>query len=365
MSTTDSGAARQTAPGADTAWMSWLRVVSICAVVSLHTTGYNAVMPEAREIFRGQLAIVLNRGALFAVPVFVMLSGALMLDPARYRGPADFLRKRAGRLLPPIIVWHLWYVALIVTVQDQDLSVHDALMRTLNGNLYTALYFFWIVLGLSVVAPVLIPFIRDNGRRGALIAGAVATTIPVLTMATIELRGTGLVFADTAFTWWFPYVGIFLLGYGLRGVVLRGPALALVTAGAAGIAALNSWQWRNPDAPNWLQTITPVGYFSATGVAFACCVFLAFQGLLAPNGPLRFATGPRSVRIGRLFGDATLGVFALHLTVLYFVQKADIGGPDLASPTAHDLVLRLSVVLLVTWAIVLPLRRVPVVRALL
>ena len=254
---------------------------------------------------------------------------------------------------------------LATVVIGRDLTVQGTAAAILNGKLYTALYFFWIVLGLSLVAPLLVPFIRDHGRRAALIAGVAAAALPVLSLATARLRATGPVFTDTAFTWWFPYLGFFLLGYGLRGVVLRGPLLWLATLGAAGLAVLNAWQWGNVEAPGWLQDVSPVGYYSATGTVYACLVFLAFQGHVSKSGSLRFLTGTRSVRLGRVLGDATLGVFALHLTVLYVVQQAHIGGQRLASPTTHDMLIRLLAVLLITWAVVLVLRRVPYVRALL
>jgi surface polysaccharide O-acyltransferase-like enzyme len=355
-----------TAPdGSTTAWLSWLRVVAICSVVCIHTAGFNAAEADSLHTLRGQLARLLDFGSNYAVPVFVMASGAMMLDPARFRGPGPFLRKRAARLVPPVVFWHAWYVVLLTVVIGSDLTVRTTFMRILNGNLYTALYFFWIVLGLSVVAPVLIPFIRDYGQRATVVAGVVAAALPVLTVATTQLRGTGLVFADTAMTWWFPYVGLFLLGYGLRGVIPRGTALWLTTLGAIGLCVLNAWQWHNPDAPTWLQTLSPVGYYTATGTTFACLVFLTFQGHIRPGGTLRILTGPRGVRVGRLLGDATLGVFALHLTVLYYVQRWGIGGPEKASPTTHDMLIRVIAVLGITWLVVLVLRRVPFVRALL
>lgn len=363
--TTGTTATLDAADPAATAWLSWLRVVAICGVVCIHTVGYNAARPNSLHTLRGQLARLLDFGSDYAVPVFVMVSGAMMLDPAKFRGPGAFLRKRAARLVPAVVFWHAWYLVLVVAFIGRELTVRSAAGAILDGKLYTALYFFWIVLGLSVVAPLLVPFIRDHGRRAALVAGLAAAAVPVLSIATVRLREGGLVFTDTAFTWWFPYVGFFLLGYGLRGVVVRGALLALTTLGAAGLAVLNAWQWGNADAPAWLQNVSPVAYYSASGTLFACLVYLAFQGLLAPDGPLRVLTRPRGVRLGRLLGDATLGVFALHLTVLYFVQQAHVGGRRLASPTTHDMMLRLLVVLAITWAIVLVLRRIPYVRALL
>lgn len=367
MSTTDEPTRTDAAPAttpADTAWMSWLRVIAICSVVAIHTVGFNAAEEGSLGYLRGQVARVLDFGSMYAVPVFVMLSGATMLDPARYRGPGAFLRKRATRLIPPLVFWHAWYVVFVLVVLDADLTGRDVVAKILNGNLYTALYFFWIVLGLSLLAPLFVPFVREQGRRATLIAGAGLAAVPALTLGTASLRG-GVGPETSALSWWFPYLGLFLLGYGLRGVRLRGVALAAVTLAAGGLALLNAWQWRNPEAPLWLQQYSPVGYYSISGMLLAVTVYLAAQGLIAPGGVLRGLTGPRGVRIGRLFGDATLGVFGLHLTVLYLVQEWGVGGPLKASPTTHDMLLRLLVVLAITWAVVLLLRRLPVVRAVL
>ncbi len=352
-------------PGAGTAWLSWLRVFAILGVVTIHSVGATAAGPDARETLRGQLAIVLDIGAIFAVPVFVMLSGAMMLDPARFTTPGDFLRRRAARLVPAVIFWHAWYVGIRLFVLDEKLTADEITARILNGQLYTALFFFWIVLGLSVVAPVLVPFVRDHGRRATLVAGVVAALVPAVTVATTGLRDTSSSFVTNAWTWWVPYLGVFLLGYGLRGVVLRGWLLAVAAAATVGLGVLLSWQWRNESAPELLQTVSPVSYYGGGVIVYACLVFLVFQGLFQPDGPLRFATRPTAVRLGRLLGDATLGVFALHLTVLLAVQRWHWFSDERAVATTHDLLLQVAVVAVATYAIVLLLRRIPFVRGVL
>ncbi|KGN40903.1 hypothetical protein [Knoellia aerolata] len=69
--------------------------------------------------------------------------------------------------------------------------------------------------------------------------------------------------------------------------------------------------------------------------------------------------------MGRKLGDATLGVFALHLTVLYVVLELPWIGGTAVSPTGAEMLARVLVVFVATYAVVLVLRRVPVVRALL
>src|SRR5947209_17248353 len=41
----------------------------------------------------------------WAVPCYIMLSGALLLDPARGETPRDFYRKRLARIGVPLVFW--------------------------------------------------------------------------------------------------------------------------------------------------------------------------------------------------------------------------------------------------------------------
>lgn len=250
-------------------------------------------------------------------------------------------------------------------VTDRPLTPRAALVAAINGNLYTALYFFWIVLGLSLIAPILIPFIAETGSRGALVAGLGFAAIPVVTIATMQLRGVTTVLTDLAWTWWLPYLGFFLLGWALRRVTLRGLPLAVAATGTAALGALVAWQWRNPAAPSLLQAISPVSYYSLTVLAYSVGVFVTAHSLVQPRGPLSFLTRPWAVSLGRLLGDATLGVFALHLTVLYVVLRLPGIGGAAASPSGSEMLARVVLVLVTTYVLVLTGRRIPGVRALL
>lgn len=355
-------------PGADTAWLSWLRVVAICSVISIHTVAPNAVLHDVRHSLRGWVAIVLDLGSGYAVPVFVMMSGAMMLDPNRFTTTKDFLRKRVVRLVPAIIFWNIAYAWLHNAVSPPRLTLYQVVGHALSGTLFGHLYFFWIILGLSLVAPVLVPFTRENSRAAVIWVGLAFCAIPVMMFATQRLRGSFVPFSENAFTWWIPYLGFFILGYGLRGVVLRGGALVLSVAVSVSMVALSAWQWLNPDAATLTQ-YSPLKYYSASWTLFAIAVYLAFQGLIAPAGPLRSLCRPTAVRVGRLLGDATLGVYGLHFIVLIGARELGVGGTRgdawMAATSTHRELLLLGVVTLVTWMAVLSLRRVPLIRRVL
>lgn len=80
--------------------MSWLKVIAIVAVVHVHGVGLNAVAEGALSTARSKVAAVLHCVGMLGVPLFVMVSGALLLDSTRYKGPEPVARTRVARLVP-------------------------------------------------------------------------------------------------------------------------------------------------------------------------------------------------------------------------------------------------------------------------
>lgn len=90
-----------------------------------------------------------------AVPVFIMISGALNLAPVAMRNGAwPFLRSRFARLIPATIVWTLVYgVVISGVVLGRDLTPERLGKEALMGDQSPQLYFLWLVMGLSIITP--------------------------------------------------------------------------------------------------------------------------------------------------------------------------------------------------------------------
>lgn len=345
-------------------WVSWLKVIAITGVVLIHTAGLTAVAPGARSTTQGQLAIALDFSSRWAVPVFIMVSGALLLDPSRFTTTRDFLRRRALRIVPAIVVWHLVYLAFRVVSLDTPISVATAIRLTLTGKLWTALYFFWIVLGLAIITPMLVPWIATVSRRTQLVAGIVAASIPALTLVTVPIRGADLVWVETPWTWWIPYVGYYLLGHALRDVVVTRWRLVLTSALVVAGSALLAWQWRRPEGLGRLieHYLPAESYYSPVVVVTAVSVFLTVRALIRPDGLLRVLCRRSPSRLARHLADATLGVFGVHLLVLEGVLRIPkVGGPR-AAGSVPELLVRCVLVLVIAYLVSLIARRIPLVR---
>src|SRR5690625_5977164 len=83
-------------PPTSTAWMNPARAIAIIAVVAIHSLG-----TVVEQNFAGMgpdwwLANAVDSASRWSVPVFIMISGALALDPNRGSKPRRFQIGRAS-----------------------------------------------------------------------------------------------------------------------------------------------------------------------------------------------------------------------------------------------------------------------------
>src|SRR5262245_62050636 len=87
-----------------------LRVVAAFGVVWLHVSAAAVrVMPDVRSAtwWMGNVA---DAAVRWSIPVFVMISGALMLAYPSEKDPLGFYKRRGARLLAPLVFWTIFYI---------------------------------------------------------------------------------------------------------------------------------------------------------------------------------------------------------------------------------------------------------------
>lgn len=347
------------------AWLGWFRFVAICGVVLIHVNGVTAGALYGRDVPVGEWARVLDFVSRWSVPAFVMCSGAMLLDPTRYRGTGHFLRRRASRLVPPLLFWHLVYAAWVVHLRGAFDPV-SLLKAASTGTLYTALYFFWIVLGLALLTPLLVPWVATVSPREVGVAGVVLTAMPALAMAIVPVAPASEQWVRTAVTWWVPYLGYYLLGYAVRrarlGTVRGLLALVGFVAGCAWII----WQWKQPAGLGAvLEHYQPAeSYFHPAVAVAACSAMYLTRWIVDPDGLGAVFTRPPLAGWGRTLGSATLGVFAAHQLVLAVAERAPLLGGGTVASSPAQLLARCVFVIVGAYAFALLGRRIPVVERL-
>ncbi len=337
--------------------MDLLRIAAILAVVVIH-----AISPATRTAGTGGhtawwwLANLINTACLWCVPVFVMVSGALLLDPARRVSHGSFLKHRAARIGVPLAFWIAVYLIFQRQFYGQDLSVGGTVKAVASGNPYLQLYFLFIVAGLTALTPVLRRLIEHSSRRELTLLTGAALVFGLGEHAVRELGGGGGFNAVTRF---LPYVGYYLAGYLLTtfAVTERTQRISrrLIVAGwlgtALGSGALAARYGWTTDG-NFLYD-----YLSPTVMLMSLAVFAAARSWTPKH---------LSTRRMRQLGGATFGVFLIHPLLLFPLQRA-LSLPD-ASAIGHTVLWAIPLacgVFAATTVITLVASRVPGVRRLI
>lgn len=337
-----------------------IRVISVIGVVAIHVFAEMVSNPAARGSLGWWAAVTADIGFVWVVPVFVMISGALVLPPRQHEaGPAAFYRHRLPRLAAALAFWSLFYVVVIRTfVSRLPTTRPDFAEILLDGRPYTHLYFLWLIIGLYAIAPILAAFLHRGGHRRAVVfAGMVlaATVITGMSSSLLGAMGMQRPLTLMALTQWLPYAGYFLAGWALRDVRLTGGRLVigmLVTLGALTASVL---QYGLRPAFPWWDAVAPVSYFGPVVALASIGVFVSLNSAL-------FAWQPSASvqRILRELSDCAFGVFLVHFAIMVLLRTAEpfaaAGGSFLLS------VVEWASVLVLSFVVVMVLRRVPWLR---
>ncbi|CAN7221074.1 acyltransferase [Knoellia sp. LjRoot47] len=349
------------------AWTSYARVVAIIAVAFIHVAGYTYANPALEGTGTWHVAALLTFSTKWAVPVFVMVSGALLLKPPRDRSPMTFYRRRLSRIGIPLVFWHLVYIGILFYQSEGSPNLRKLAASLLRGEVYTAMYFFWLILGLYVVTPLIWPVIDAFSTNALTVVALGITALPAaeLTLQRVIplLAGSSsLATGPTVVTQFLPWVGFFLLGYVLKDVVVRGArlvALAVATfviclGFTLQVTVLPQLPAPLPKAVNTLVPLSYQGWLLALG---SIGVYLLCRSIVSPTS--RLAAPAIAGRVRHL-GNLTLGVFACHLLVL-FVALRVLDLPKGATTLGMLLALNVGVVV-VSFVVSEILNRLPLLR---
>lgn len=91
-------------------YMDWLRVLATIAVVTIHVSaGYVSVL-DANNASRWMAGNLFESISRASVPIFVMISGALLLKGTKDISVGEFLQKRASKVIIPLSLGALYFM---------------------------------------------------------------------------------------------------------------------------------------------------------------------------------------------------------------------------------------------------------------
>jgi surface polysaccharide O-acyltransferase-like enzyme len=315
-----------------------------------------------------------NALVIMGVPLFVILSGALLLQPSKANEPIKvFFKKRLARIGLAFAFWSAVYLAWSYFADAQVLTFKSVVQMLLSGGVYYQFWYIYLIVGLYLLTPVLRILVAHSDRgllRYLIVLWFVAAAgVPLFHLI------TGLTVDSNLFLL-AGYVGYFILGFYLMGANVQNRLWkALLVVGVVW-TIVGTWLMAYP-----FHYIGQYYFFLDT---ISANVILASIGayMLLSKRPVDWPgkNHPRLSRLIHTISVNTLPIYFLHVIIIesvyrgYFqlfkisLLKISFFGYNLTPGIFNPIIeipLAAIVTLFICLGLILLMKKVPVLKQLI
>jgi len=287
-------------------YLDFLRSFAIISVVFMHS-----VSPYIRNIesTNWYLFNFLDSIVRYSVPIFIMISGALLLNKKDLI-LRIFIKKRFSRILIPTIFWSIIYL-LIYKSFEFNLTTIKIILST---PVYYHLWFMYMLISLYIAYPLMWGFIKQSNRY--IIAYILLAWFLIVSIepALHKFYGIHIGIRNEVLT---NYMGYFILGYFLSTynfsfrfskIVYAILSILLIYLTAFGTELLSQ---------NKLNLYF-YGNISPNVIILSTTVYLFFKEVPFNKMYIKF---PYLAMIITNLSYASLGIYLLHPIILNFIRN--------------------------------------------
>lgn len=188
-------------------WIDVLKAVAAFSVIILHVSG--SLLNEFNDKEQWWVGNLYDSLVRFCVPVFVMISGVLLLG--RDESLSNFLKKRFTRLLFPFFLWSIIYLILKI---DYNLPIQEIVLESFkklkNGTEFH-LWYIYMIIGIYLFIPIINKWIIHANKKEILYFILIWLLIIILKLPVFEKLYTRI-----DLRYFSGFLGYLILGYYLN-----------------------------------------------------------------------------------------------------------------------------------------------------
>ena len=292
----------------------------------------------------------------FAVPLFVMISGALLLG--RQYKIIDFLKKRLSRIIIPFIFWVIITIILGILFLDKGFTYEYCIniFLGMGGSLGVHFWFIWMLIGLYLFIPIINSFVNEYGLKGV-------EYFLIIWIITIVLNTIGLLpFYKLELSYFTGFLGFTVLGYYLKNkeinikktskkLLFILTIMGFISALLISIYLTNTWSTKS----NYVGGNLPI-------IRLISCttIFLLFKTFNENTNKLsKFLKDTIIGKITLSLSICSYGIYLVHLVIFYIIKSVYFN-PD-GNPLKWILFLTLTTLIL-SWVIILIISKTPYIK---
>lgn len=251
-----------------------LRIISALTIVLIHVSSVKYFSIGEIGYKNWIVGSALGWLVFWSVPIFIMLSGQLLLSGNKSESTLEFYKNRYKKIFLPWLFWGGTYYLLATNILDYKLD--NFFFQLTHGGTYSHLYFLSIMMGLYAITPLLKRWVINKWNLNLLVPFLIF--LSALYHFGYSFWGWGQL--DNVLVWFIPYVGLYLAGYWLTKLPsIRKPLIwttgaAMIMFGAIFITKKVVFILETHD-----QDTILVSRLSLTVVAVALIIFKVILGI--------------------------------------------------------------------------------------
>lgn len=145
-------------------YMDWMRVFAIFSVVGIHVV---AQLVSSMEIGHQiwWFANLLDSALRNSVPLFFMISGALLLTRKQQEPLIPFFKKRVSKVAIPLLAWSIIYIVYRKFMWFEEHTWKQMIKMVLTDSVFFHLWFLYVILGLYLMTPFLRQIVSSSSKQ--------------------------------------------------------------------------------------------------------------------------------------------------------------------------------------------------------
>lgn len=172
------------------------RIVAVLAVVMIHSSA--RFITESKTAYEFTAGNIFDTIARIGVPLFIMISGALMLDENRNISIQHLFKKNIKNLILLLIFWSAIYASIyyiiLPSMNHKEINIKDIVIAFINGHIH--LWYLYMIIGLYMITPFLRCFVCVKNKNLVLLFILISLltqfTLPVIQEITLFKESFGI-----------------------------------------------------------------------------------------------------------------------------------------------------------------------------
>lgn len=146
-------------------YMDVLRVIACFSVIMIHSSAQYVVKDIGS--FNFWVGNIFDGLARIGVPLFIMISGALMLDK-NYQFSTQKIIKHIIRMIVFFVFWSFLYCFIFnivgsIIIRHESIDIIKIIGSLINGHYH--LWFVYLIIGLYLIVPLLRLWVNDTNKK--------------------------------------------------------------------------------------------------------------------------------------------------------------------------------------------------------